>query len=282
LGGEWGSLAEPQMTHAPGLIRNRLLAALPAAEFERIAPHLELVAMPLGKCLYQPGVLLSHAWFPTTAIVSLICVMEDGASSKFASVGNEGVIGTSLFMDADAPPGLAIVDVGGFGYRLKGRVLMEEFHRDGTMQRILLRYVQALLKQVCQTAACNHYHTVEQQLSHLLLQTVDRLHSSELILTQELIARLLGVRREGITEAAGHLQKAGCIRYYRGHITVLDRHGLESRSCECYSVVRHEFERLFARTRIRPRALPTRTAISLPAFQMAGSGKAEGMRSPGP
>lgn len=270
------------MTRAPGLIRNRLLAALPAAAFERIAPHLELVAMPFGKCLYEPGVLLSHAWFPTTAIVSLICVMKNGASSKFASVGNEGVIGTSLILDTSVPPGIAIVDVDGFGYRLKGRVLMEEFHRDGTMQRVLLRYIQALMTQVAQTAACNRFHTVEQQLSRWLLQTLDRTHSGELTLTQELIARMFGVRREGITEAAGHLQKAGCIRYHRGHLTVLDRHGLESRSCECYSLVRHEFERLFARTSIRPRTLPIRTAIALPPFQMAGSGKAEGMRSPGP
>lgn len=270
------------MIHAPGLIQNRLLAALPAAEFERIAPHLELVAMPLGKFLYEPHGLLSHAWFPATAVVSLTCVLQSGASSRFASVGNEGFIGTSLFMDADVPPGLAIVDVGGFGYRLKGRVLMEEFHRHGTMQRILLRYAQALMQQICQTAACNHYHTVEQQLSHLLLQTLDRLHSSELDLTQELIAGMLGVRRESITGAAGHLQKAGCIRYHRGQIIVLDRHGLESRSCECYSVVRHEFERLFGRTSIRPRVLPTRTAIALPPFQTASSGRAEGMRLPGP
>lgn len=270
------------MVDLPGLIRNRLLAVLPTAELERIAPHLELVALPLGNCLYEPGVPLSHAWFPTTAIVSLICVMEDGASSKFASVGNEGFIGTSLILDTSVPPGIAIVDVEGFGYRLKGRVLMEEFHRDGTLQRVLLRYIQALMTQVAQTAACNHFHTVEQQLSRWLLQALDRTHSGELTMTQELIARMLGVRREGITEAAGHLQKAGCIHYHRGHITVLDRLGLESRSCECYSVVRHEFERLFAGTRIRPRALPARTAIALPPFQVAGLGKAGDLRSPGP
>ena len=270
------------MVYAPGPIRNRLLGALPAAEFEHIAPHLELVAMPLGTCLYQPGVPLSHAWFPTTAIVSLVCVMENGASSKFASVGNEGVIGTSLILETNVPPGIAIVDVDGFGYRLKGRVLMEEFQRDGTMQRILLRYVQALMTQVCQTAACNHYHTIEQQLSRWLLQTLDRTYSGELIMTQELIARMLGVRREGITEAAGHLQEAGCIRYHRGHITVLDRHGLESRACECYGAVRHAFDHLFAGTSIRPSAFPTRTGIAFPPFQMAGSGKAGGARSPGP
>ena len=270
------------MVRGPSLIRNQLLAALPTAELERLAPHLELVAMPLGKCLYEPGALLSHAWFPATAIVSLIYVMESGASSNFASVGNEGVIGTSLFMDANVPPGLAIVDVGGFGYRLKGRVLMEEFHRDGTMQRVLLRYIQALMTQISRTAACNHYHTVEQQLSRWLLQTLDRLHSGELVMTQELIARMLGVRREGITEAAGHLQKAGCIRYRRGHITVLDRSGLEARTCECYAVVKQQFDRLLAGTRARQRVLPANAATVSPRFHVASPGVAEGIRAPGP
>ncbi|BAV34133.1 Crp/Fnr family transcriptional regulator [Sulfuricaulis limicola] len=235
------------MECAPSPIRNHLLAALPAAEYARILPHLELLAMPLGKVLYEARGGISHAYFPTTAVVSLDYVMQNGAESEITEVGNEGVVGISLFMDGQAPPGMAIVHIGGYGYRLKARMLMEEFNRDGAMQHLLLLYTQARITQVSQTAVCNRHHTVEQQLCRWLLQTLDRLPSGELTMTHELIAGMLGVRREGITEAAGHLQHAGCIRYRRGHITVLGRSGIESRACECYAVVKNEFTRLLAR-----------------------------------
>ena len=236
--------------------QNYLLAALPTAEFEHLAPHLELVAMPLGEVLYESGGQLQHVYFPTTAIVSLHYVMENGASSEIAGVGNEGVVGTSLFMGGDTTPSRAIVATGGYGYRLKARLLMEEFHRAqgrraGVMQNLLLRYTQALMTQISQTAVCNRHHAVEQQLCRWLLLTLDRLPSNELTMTQELIATILGVRREGITEAAGHLQQAGCISYRRGHITVLDRSALESRVCECYAVVKKEHDRLLCDVRNR-------------------------------
>lgn len=229
--------------------QNHLLAALPPHEFEHIAPHLEWVAMPLGEVLYESSGPLQHVYFPTTAIVSLHYVTADGASSEIVGVGNEGVIGTSLFMGGNGPPSRAIVYTGGYGYRLKARVLMEEFNRAGgrragVMQHVLLRYTQALITQISQTTVCNLHHSIEQHLCRWLLLTLDRLPSNELIMTQELIANILGVRREGVTEAAGHLQQAGCIRYRRGHITVLDRSGLESRSCECYAVIKNEFDRL--------------------------------------
>lgn len=234
------------MECAPSPVRNHLLAALPAAEYQRIAPHLELLAMPLGEVLYETRGEMSHAYFPTTAVVSLDYVMQNGAESEITEVGNEGVVGISLFMDGHHPPGMAVVHIGGYAYRLKARMLMEEFNRGGAMQRLLLLYTQARITQVSQTAVCNRHHAVEQQLSRWLLQTLDRLPSGDLAITHELIAGMLGVRREGITEAAGHLQHAGCIRYRRGHITVLDRSGLESRACECYAVVKNEFTRLFA------------------------------------
>lgn len=236
--------------------QNHLLAALPTAEFERIAPHLELVAMPLGQVLYESGGQLQHVYFPTTAIVSLHYVMENGASSEIAGVGNEGVLGISLFMGGNTTPSRAIVYTGGYGYRLKARVLMQEFHRAGgrragVMQHLLLRYTQALITQMSQTAVRNRHHSVEQQLCRWLLLTLDRLPSNELTMTQELIASMLGVRREGITETAGNLQRAGLISYRRGHITVLDRSGLESRVCECYAVVKNEFDRLLCDVRNR-------------------------------
>ena len=229
--------------------QNYLLAALPTNEFERIAPQLELVAMPLGEVLYESGGQLQYAYFPTSAIVSLHYVTESGASSEIAGVGNEGVLGISLFMGGNTTPSRAIVQTAGYGYRLKARVLMEEFNRAGgrragVMQHLLLRYTQALITQISQTAVCNRHHSVEQQLCRWLLLTLDRLPSSELTMTQELIATMLGVRREGITEAAGHLQQAGCISYRRGHITVLDRAALETRVCECYAVVKQEHDRL--------------------------------------
>ena len=235
--------------HSPN--QNHLVAALPTAEFERLAPHLELVAMPLGEALYESGGQLQHAYFPTTSIVSLHYVMENGASSEIAGVGNEGVLGISLFMGGNTTLSRAIVQTAGHGYQLKARLLMEEFNRGGVMQHLLLRYTQALITQISQTAVCNRHHSVEQQLCRWLLLTLDRLPSNELTMTQELIAGMLGVRREGITEAAGHLQQAGFIRYRRGHITVLDRSGLESRVCECYAVVKNEFDRLLCDVRNR-------------------------------
>ncbi|MCR4298390.1 MAG: Crp/Fnr family transcriptional regulator [Gallionella sp.] len=235
--------------HTPN--QNHLLAALPAEIFERLSPHLELISMPLGEVLYESGGQLQHVYFPTTAIVSLHYVMENGASSEIAGVGNEGVLGISLFMGGNTTPSRAIVQTAGHGYQLKARLLMEEFIRGGVMQHLLLRYTQALITQMSQTAVCNRHHSVEQQLCRWLLSTLDRLPSNELTMTQELIASMLGVRREGITEAAGHLQQAGFIRYRRGHITVLDRSGLGSRVCECYAVVKNEYDRLLCDVRNR-------------------------------
>ena len=239
------------MESPQGPKQNHLLAALPTAEFERIASHLELVVMRLGDVLYESSGQLQHVYFPTTAIVSMQYVMENGASSEIAGVGNEGVLGISLFMGGNTTPSRAIVQTAGHGYRLKTRLLMEEFNRGGIMQQLLLRYTQALITQVSQTAVCNRHHSVEQQLCRWLLLTLDRLPSNELTMTQELIASMLGVRREGITEAAGHLQQAGCIRYRRGHITVLDRSALVSRVCECYAVVKKEHDRLLGDVRNR-------------------------------
>jgi len=228
--------------HSPN--QNHLIAALPAAEYERLSSHLELVQMPLGEVLCESGGQLQHVYFPTTAIVSLHYVMENGAAAEIAGVGNEGVLGIALFMGGNTSPSRATVQTGGSGYRLKARLMIEEFNRAGPMMRLMLRYTQALITQISQTAVCNRHHSVEQQLCRWLLSTLDRLPSNELTMTQELIAGMLGVRREGITEAAGHLQQAGFISYRRGHITVLDRSGLESRVCECYTVVKNEYDRL--------------------------------------
>jgi len=233
--------------HSP--TQNRLLAALPLAELELLSVRLELVPLPLGKRLYEPGEQLQHCYFPTTAIVSLHYVMESGASTEAAGVGNEGVVGIALFMGGNTTPSSAMVQTAGHAYRLEHRALKEEFNRAGLMQRLLLRYAQALMTQMMQTAACNRHHSVEQQLCRWLLLTIDRAPSSELVMTQELIASMLGVRREGITEAAGKLQKAGFIRYRRGHIAVIDRSGLETRSCECYAVVKKELRRLLSDVR---------------------------------
>jgi CRP-like cAMP-binding protein len=235
--------------HSP--MQNRLLAALPEAEFARLAPHLELVPMLLGDSLYEPGGQLQHVFFPTTAIVSLLYVMESGASAEIAGVGNEGMLGISLFMGGDTTPSSAVVQTAGHGYRLPGKLLKDEFNRGGLMQGLLLRYTQALLTQMCQTAACNRHHSIEQQLCRWLLLTLDRLPSNELVMTQELVASALGVRREGVTEAAGRLQRAGVIRYRRGHIAVLHRSGLEAGACECYAVVKKELGRLMPDVRYR-------------------------------
>jgi CRP-like cAMP-binding protein len=237
------------MSLLQGPRQNRLLAALPVAEYERLVPHLELVPMLLGETLYEPGGQLQHVYFPTTAIVSLLYTMESGSSAEIAGVGNEGILGISLFMGGDTTPSSAVVQTAGEGYRLPGKLLKEEFNRAGLMQRLLLRYTQALLTQMCQTAACNRHHSIEQQLCRWLLSTLDRLPSNELVMTQELVASALGVRREGITEAAGKLQRAGLIRYRRGHIAVLERSGLEAGACECYAVVKKEFGRLLSDVR---------------------------------
>ncbi|MDP2832749.1 MAG: Crp/Fnr family transcriptional regulator [Pseudomonadota bacterium] len=239
------------MSTSPSPNQNHLLAALPTAEFEPLAAHLQLVPLPLGEMLYEPGGQMRHAYFPTTAIVSLHYVMESGASSESAGVGNEGVVGVSLFMGGNTTPSAAVVQTAGHAYRLESRKLVEEFNRAGLMQRLLLRYTQALMTQMAQTAACNRHHSVEQQLCRWLLLTLDRMATNELVMTQELIASMLGVRREGITEAAGNLQRAGVISYRRGHIAVLDRCGLEARVCECYAVVKTELNRLLSDVRYR-------------------------------
>jgi CRP-like cAMP-binding protein len=232
------------MTAPPNPSQNHLLAALPPAEFDALATHLEWVAMPLGKILYEPGEKLQHAYFPTTSIVSLHYVMESGATAETAGVGNEGVVGVSLFLGGETTSSTAVVQTAGHAYRLEGKLLKEAFNRAGLMQRLLLRYIQALLTQTAQMAACYRHHSLEQQLCRWLLLTLDRMPTNELVMTQELIASMLGVRREGITEAAGNLQRAGLISYRRGHIAVLDRHGLEAHTCECYAVVKKELARL--------------------------------------
>jgi CRP-like cAMP-binding protein len=218
--------------------------------------------MPLGEILYEPGGKMQHAFFPTTAIVSLHYVMETGASAETAGVGNEGVVGISLFMGGETTPSSAVVHTAGHGYRLEGSLLKQEVNRAGLMQHLLLRYTQALITQMTQTAACNRHHSVEQQLCRWLLLTLDRTPSRELTMTQELVARMLGVRREGITEAAGKLQRAGVIRYRRGHITVLERSGLESRACECYAVVKKELGRLLSDVQYRQHSVNLTPTLS--------------------
>ena len=224
--------------------QNHLLDALPPADYERVAPHLELVELKLGDVLYESGAQLRHVFFPPTCIISLLYVMEDGASAEIAIVGNEGLLGVSLFMGGNTTPSRAVVQSGGSAFRLKADLLKDEFGRFGPTMRLLLRYTQALITQMAQTAVCNRHHSVDQQLCRWLLLSLDRLASNDLAMTQGLIANMLGVRREGVTEAAGKLQDAGLIRYRRGRITVLDRAGLEARSCECYQVVKTEFDRL--------------------------------------
>ncbi|MEX0958595.1 MAG: Crp/Fnr family transcriptional regulator [Burkholderiales bacterium] len=242
------------LAHSPD--QNHLLAVLPNTDFERLSAHLELVPMLLGDMLYEPGGQLQHAYFPTSAIVSLQYITESGASAEIAGVGNEGMVGVSLFMGGDTTTSSAVVQTAGHAYRLPRGILQLEFDRLGLMKSLLLRYTQALMTQMFQTGACNRHHSVEQQLCRWLLATLDRIPSGELVTTQELIANMLGVRREGVTEAAGRLQDAGFIRYRRGHIAVLDRAGLEARACECYAVVRKETSRLLSDLRQR-RAEPT-------------------------
>ena len=231
--------------------QNDLLAALPAAEFGRLAAHLELVALPLGASVYAPGEQLQHAFFPTSAVVSLHYVLESGATAETAGVGHEGVVGVSLFMGGETTSSSAVVQTAGHAYRLDRHALMQEFHRAGLLQRVLLRYTQSLMTLMTQTAACNRHHSVEQRLCRWLLLAADRSSGRELVMTHELVAGMLGVRREGVTEAAGRLQQAGCISYRRGDIAVLDRGKLETRACECYAVVRKETARLLSDVRYR-------------------------------
>lgn len=239
------------MSLQPNPIQNQLLAALPPEDLDRILASLEPVQLPLGEMLYEPGQQMRHAYFPLTAIISLHYVTETGASAETAGVGNEGIVGVALFMGGESTSSSAVVQTAGQAYRLEARVLKEEFERAGPLQKILLRYTQALLTQMSQTAACNRHHSLEQRLCRWLLLTADRSASTELTMTQELIANMLGVRREGITEAAGNLQRAGLIMNRRGHIAVLRRSGLEARSCECYAVVKKEMERLMSNIKQR-------------------------------
>ena len=234
------------MSKLPDPKNNYLLAALPPEDWARWHPELEAVAMPLGQVLSESGVAMSHVYFPTTAIVSLLYVMEDGASAEIAVVGNEGMLGISLFMGGETTLSRSVVQSAGEGFRMRAQVLKNEFTRSGPVLHLLLRYTQALITQMAQTAACNRHHSLDQQLCLWLLLSLERLQGNELVMTQELIANMLGVRREGVTEAALNLQRAGLIQYQRGRITVLDRAGLENRTCECYAVVRKEYERLLA------------------------------------
>ena len=239
------------MTHklsTPGNLRqNRLLDALSAVELKRLRPSLESVDMPLGLVVYESGRHLDHVYLPTTSIVSLLYVLENGASAEIAVVGNEGVVGVSIFMGGETTPSRAVVQSAGHAFRMPGQVVKDEFTRGGSLQRLMLRYTQSLITQMAQTAVCNRHHSVDQQLCRWLLLSIDRLAKPELVMTQELIANMLGVRREGVTEAAGKLQRAGVIEYRRGHIKVLDRMRLEGMSCECYDVVRRETARLLPR-----------------------------------
>lgn len=232
------------LSHTPH--QNQLLTALPEADLALLVPHLELVPMLLGQMLFEPGSQMRHAYFPTTSIVSLHYVTESGASAETAGVGNEGIVGVSLFMGGDTTSSSAVVQTAGQAWRLDRHTLKAEFNRGGALQRLLLRYTQALMTQMAQTAVCNRHHTVVQQLCRWLLLTLDRLPDRELVMTQELVASMLGVRRESVTDAAGHLQAAGYIRYRRGHIGVLDRAGLERSVCECYGVVKKELDRLLS------------------------------------
>jgi CRP-like cAMP-binding protein len=238
------------MAAVPDPNANQLLAALPAVDLQRWLPQLEAVSMPLGHVLHESGRTLSHVYFPTTAIVSLLYVLENGASAEIAVVGNEGVVGISLFMGGESTPSRAVVQSAGLALRLRANLIKQEFEQAGPAMHLLLRYTQALITQMAQTAVCNRHHSLDQQLCRWLLLSLDRLQGSELVMTQELIANMLGVRREGVTEAALKLQKLGLIRYARGHIAVLDRPGVERRTCECYAVVKKEYDRL----------LPSRTA----------------------
>lgn len=224
--------------------QNLLFHSIPEAEWERLLPHIQPITLPLGKVLYEPGITMSHLYFPTTAIVSLLYALENGSSAEIAIVGYEGCVGVSIFMGGNSTSSRAVVQSAGEGYRIKSSILLDEFNRNGPVMHLLLRYTQALITQMSQTAVCNRHHTLDQQFCRWLLLSLDRLPGNQLNMTQELIANMLGVRREGVTEAALKVQKAGLISYSRGHITILDRVGLENRTCECYEVVKKEYDRL--------------------------------------
>ncbi|MDT7687749.1 MAG: hypothetical protein QOE46_508 [Acidobacteriota bacterium] len=234
----------PATAGTPAALTNHLLAALPPEEFERILPHLAPVSFSLGEVVYESGGQMEHIYFPTTVIISLLYLMENGSSAEMGVAGNEGVVGVALFMGGNTMPNRAIVQSAGGAVRMKATVLQEEFRRGDAFQRLLLRYTQALLTQMSQTAVCNRLHAIDQQLCRWLLLSHDRLESDDLVMTQELIANMLGVRREGVTTAAGQLQEQGLISYVRGRIRILDRRGLEAAVCECYKVVKDEYDRL--------------------------------------
>ena len=249
----------PLAVHSPNPNQNQLLAALPNAEFDLLAPHLEPVALALGDMLYEPHQQMRHAIFPTSAVVSLHYVTASGSAAEIAGVGHEGMVGIPLFLGGDTTPSSAVVQTAGHAYRLDRNLFKQAFERPSLMQGLLLRYTQAFIAQVSQTAACNRHHSIEQQLSRWLLLTLDRAPGRELVMTQELVASMLGVRRESVTDAAGKLQQFGFIRYRRGHITVVDRHGLETRACECYGVVKKELGRLLCDVRYRQDLRPADT-----------------------
>ena len=258
--------------------KNRLLDVLPKEEYERLFPYLELILVPTGEALYESGDSLRYIYFPTTCVVSLHYGMENGGTSEIAIVGNEGLIGIALFMGGGSMPNRAIVQSTGYTYRIRKFHFMQEFNRHGTLLRLMLRYTQALMTHMAQTAVCNRYHCIDQQLCRWLLLNIDRLSSNTIAMTHELIALNLGVRREGITEAAGKLQKAGLIDYHRGHITVLDRPGVEMRSCECYQVVKTEYERLLPWTTIHE---PPASPIPVVAYPVRGIKAVSSRRSDG-
>jgi CRP-like cAMP-binding protein len=248
---------------------NHLLAALPDSEYQLLLPDLEFVAMPLAQVVYESGRTMTHAYFPTTSIVSLLYVMESGASAEISVVGNEGVVGISLFMGGGSTPSRAVVQSAGHAFRLRSRIVSEHFQRAGPLMHLFLRYTQALITQMSQTAVCNRHHSLDQQLCRWLLLSLDRLGGPDLLMTQELIANMLGVRREGVTEAALKLQRAGLIRYARGKIKVLDRPGLEERSCECYKVVKDEYDRLLPASKalVAPQRIQRTASTSAPMPQ---------------
>ena len=242
---------------APTLKDNQLLAALSANELLNFAHHLEFVHLPLGQVLYSPGCKLHHAYFPTSAVVSLLYDMENGSSAQIAGIGNEGVLGMALFIGGETMPNYAVVQSDGYAFKVDAAVIKKEFNRNGELHHLLLKYTQAFITEISQTAVCYRHHSLDKQLCRWLLMTLDRLNGRELTITQELIAHLLGVRREGVTEAAGSLQRAGLIHYTRGHITVLNRKGLEERACECYQVVKTEFDRLLPYKKVAPKVSRT-------------------------
>jgi CRP-like cAMP-binding protein len=248
---------------------NHLLAALPDSEYQVLLPDLESVPMPLGEVMYESGRTMTHAYFPTTSIVSLLYVMESGASAEISVVGNEGVVGIALFMGGGSTPSRAVVQSAGHAFRLRSRIVSEHFQKAGPLMHLFLRYTQALITQMSQTAVCNRHHSLDQQLCRWLLLSLDRRAGLDLLMTQELISNMLGVRREGVTEAALKLQRAGLIRYTRGHIEVLDRPGLEERSCECYKVVKDEYDRLLPASKalLAPQRIQRTVSSSQPLIQ---------------